>query len=184
MTHPVNIPQLAIHLESIAEQELLVDMEKSSPESTSVQNRHDIFDKLPFELRQTIFELLPIASVFAIKAASYSMHACPYASWKQRLETAMPWLWEVRDMNPFKSQAMEAKFFKMFSELEKKSRYNKETVDYIPGLVNRRRIWGICEDIRSLYHDKLAEAQGHQLDSTANLAVTRARFAAFKAENP
>ncbi|KAJ5889850.1 hypothetical protein N7504_010660 [Penicillium tannophilum] len=184
VTHPVNIHQLAIHLESIAEQELLVDMEKSSPESTSVQNRHDIFDKLSFELRQNIFELLPIASVFAIKSASYSMHACPYASWKQRLETEMPWLWEVRDMNPFKSQAMEAKFFKMFSELEKKSRYNKETVDYIPGLVNRRRIWRVCEDIRSLYHDKLAEAQGHELDSTANLAVTRARFAAFKAENP
>jgi len=182
VTHPVNIPQLAVHLESIPE--LLVDEEKKGSESTTVQDRYDIFDKLPFELCQNIFNLLPIASVLAIKAASYSMHACPYESWKQKLETDMPWLWEVHDIDPFKSQAMEARLSKMFEEIEKKSRYNKETVDYIPGLVNRRRIWGVCEEIRSLYHDKLAEAQGHQLESTANLAVTRALFAAYKAENP
>lgn len=161
-----------------------MDVEKKSSESTVIQDRCDIFDKLPFELRQNIFNLLPIASVLAVKAASYSMHACPYGSWKQKLETDIPWLWEVHDIDPFKSQATEARLSMTIGGLEKKSRYNKETVDYIPGLVNRRRIWVVCEDIKSLYHDKLAEAQGNQLNSTANLAATRALFAAFKAENP
>ncbi|KAJ6109922.1 hypothetical protein N7486_002157 [Penicillium sp. IBT 16267x] len=182
VTHPVDIPQLAIHLGIIPE--LLADVEKKSSESRTVQDKYDIFDKLSFELREMIFNLLPIASVLAIKAASFSMHATPCESWRQKLETDMPWLWEVHDIDPFKSQEMEARFSKMFEELEKKSRYNKETFDYIPGLVNRRRIWVVCEDIRSLYHDKLAEAQGHQLDRTANLAATRALFATFKAENP
>ncbi|KAJ5651970.1 hypothetical protein N7507_009396 [Penicillium longicatenatum] len=182
VTHPVDIPQLATHLRVITE--LLAEAEKEGSESRTVQDRYDIFDKLPFELCQNIFNLLPIASVLAVKAASYSMHTCPYMSWKQKLETDMPWLWEVHDIDPFKSQAMEAGLSKIFEEIEKKSRYNKEMVDYIPGLVNRRRIWTVCEDIRSLYHDKLAESQGHQLGSTANLAATRALFAAFNEESP
>ncbi|KAJ5606323.1 hypothetical protein N7510_009104 [Penicillium lagena] len=182
VTHPVKIPQLASYSEEI--KELLVDVEKKSPESRAVKDTHDIFDKLPFELRQTIFDLLPIGSVLALKAASCSMHACPYGSWKQRLEIGMPWFWEVRDIDPFKSQALEARLSRMIVELEKKSQYKAGPVDYIPGLANRRRIWAICEDIKALYHDKLAEAEGHHLDSTAKLAALRAFFASFRAENP
>ena len=146
-------------------QDLLVAEEKKSFESRTVQCSHDIFDKLPYELRQKIFDLLPFPSVLALKAASWSMHVFPDGSWKQKLETDIPWLWEVHDIDPFKSQALEARLSKMNADLEKKSQYTEGTVNYIPGLVNRRRIWVVCEQIRSLYYDKLGEAGGQQLDS-------------------
>lgn len=69
-------------------------------------------------------------------------------------------------MDPFKSQALEARFSRLIAELEEKSRYKEGIADYIPGLVNRRRIWVVCEEIISLYHNKLVEAEEHQLDST------------------
>lgn len=49
-----------------------------------------------------------------------------------------------------------------------------------------RSIWHICEDRRSLYHDKLEQAEGHQLDtcSTTPLAAARTTFAAFQTGNP
>jgi hypothetical protein len=123
-------------------QNLLVGRKRKRFESRTAQCSQDIFEKLPFELRQEVFNLLPIQSVLALKAASFSMHVCPDRFWKQKLETDMPWLWEVHDIDPFKSQALEARLSMIIAELETKSRYKEGKVDYIPGLVNRRRIRG------------------------------------------
>jgi hypothetical protein len=157
VTHPVKIPQLITRLGII--QEILASENKTF-KSWTFQCNHDIFDKLPDELRQEVFNLLPISSVLALKAASLSMHVCPDRFWKQKLETEIPWLWELHDIDPFKSQALEARLSTIVAELERKSRYKEGEVDYIPGLVNRRRIWAVCEEIRGLYQDKLEEAAG------------------------
>jgi hypothetical protein len=61
------------------------------------------------------------------------MHVCPDRSWKQKLETDMPWLWEVHDIDPFKSQALEARLSRIIAELETKSRYKEGKVDYMAG---------------------------------------------------
>jgi hypothetical protein len=163
VTHPVKIPQLIACLGTI--QDLLVSEKKKYRQSRTVQISHDIFGKLPFELRQEVFDLLPISSVLALKSVSFSMHICPDLSWKQKLETDIPWLWEIHDIDPFISQALEAILSVIIVGLERECWYKEGKVDHTPGLANRRRIWAVCEEIRSLYHDKLVEAGGQKLDS-------------------
>ncbi|KAJ5537285.1 hypothetical protein N7513_010471 [Penicillium frequentans] len=128
------------------------------------QHSHDPFQNLPNELRQKILNLLPVQCVLALKAASFSMHVCPDISLDQRLEADMPWLWEMylEGVDLVKSQAAEGEFSKALTLMEKDSLYTEGKCDYIPGLVNRRRIWGVCEEIKRLYYEKLAEVGGSQ----------------------
>ncbi|KAL4897138.1 hypothetical protein BDV59DRAFT_198561 [Aspergillus ambiguus] len=171
VTNPVDIPQLKGYLDELRP---TTDQTGSSP-AADVQETSDIFSRLPRELRHHLFGLLPIASVLALKAASWSMHSTdvPETSWKKRLQTELGWLWELHDVDLFKSQKLEARLSAVVAELEAKSRYNREKVDYIPGLANRRRIWMVCEDIKDLYRDKVAESEGRVLDSSSALAVCR-----------
>ncbi|KAF7588703.1 hypothetical protein BBP40_005303 [Aspergillus hancockii] len=159
VTNPVKITQLARYLDELHD---IANDEKDTPHTQTVQEGYDIFDTLPCELRHRIFDLLPLPSVLALKAASWSMHttALPRGNWERRLETDFPWLWEIHNIDPFKSQELEARLSRIVAELEEKSKYGKERVDYILGLANRRRIWNVCESIKSLYHDKLAEREG------------------------
>lgn len=130
--------------------------QRACPKQSS--GRRDIFDKLPHELRQTIFELLPAESILALKAASWAMHVStlPRDFWEEKLKVETPWLWEIYDINVFQSQDSEESAFKLLCDIQKKSQYTSENDDYILGLANRRRIWGVCEQIRSRYLEALA----------------------------
>ncbi|KAF9886785.1 hypothetical protein FE257_011162 [Aspergillus nanangensis] len=144
VTNPVEIPEVSKYLEG------LVDVGKDDGSDTS----SDIFNCLPYELRDKIFQLLPVASVLALKAASGSMHATRF-SWTARLDAELPWLWELRDIDPFTSRKLEGEMSRKIAELDEKSQYTRDGVGYIPGLVNRRRIWTVCEEIKNLYEEKL-----------------------------
>lgn len=118
----------------------------------------DIFDKLPQELRYEVLQLLPIGSVLAVKAASLAMHMTALSRdlWRDRLRVEIPWLWEIHDIDLFHSQESEGRASKLLLDIEKNSRYTAGNDDYILGLANRRRIWGVCEQIRTRYLDGLA----------------------------
>ncbi|KAE8326302.1 hypothetical protein BDV39DRAFT_206194 [Aspergillus sergii] len=172
VTNPVEIPRLSKYLDEL---QVMVKDEMDTSRTPKMPVGPDIFDTLPQELRVQIFDLLPIASVLALKAASWSMHTVHLP--RRSLETDLPWLWEIHDINPFRSQKLEARLSKVIAELEEQGQYTKETVDYIPGLVNRKRIWMVCENIKDLYHNKVAESKGHVLHSSAPLAICRANLA-------
>ncbi|KAF7522271.1 hypothetical protein PCG10_007572 [Penicillium crustosum] len=151
VVNPVQIPQLESELDVIAN--------SFSKKATPSRHSHseDIFNTLPLELRHEIFKLLPAGSILALKAASLVMHttALPCDLWKRTLMSEIPWLWEVHDIDAFQSQEVEDSTSKLLLDIQKKSRYTSENDDYIFGLANRRRIWGICEQIRSHYLKKL-----------------------------
>jgi hypothetical protein len=166
VTNPVKITQLTGYLDELQN---IVSEGTDTSQIQKIQKNRDIFDTLPYELQLQLFNLLPVSSVLALKAASWSMHTTtlPNGNWKARLETELPWLSEIQNIDPFKSQELEAKLSKIVAELEEKSKYKKGRVNYIPGLANRRRIWNVCENIKSLYHDKLAERKGVLPDDSA-----------------
>ncbi|OGM39471.1 hypothetical protein ABOM_011925 [Aspergillus bombycis] len=136
--NPVEIPQLDSYLDFIRGEtnDLL-------PGSSENHMRRDIFDKVPAEIRLEIFKRLPVASVLAVKAASPSMNATvlPSDLLMKVLRADMPWLWELQDTDTFYSGESVSRLSLTLLDLFQKSHYKEGTWNYIPGLVNRRRIW-------------------------------------------
>lgn len=151
VVNPVTIPDLDSDLDLI-----MNSLDKKARPDRNPPGE-DIFSKLPVELRHEIFELLPAGSILALKAASSTMHTTTLRAelWKQRLRREVPWLWEIHDVDVFQSQYFEGKTSKLLLDIDKKSKYTSENDDYIFGLANRRRIWGVCEQIRTQYFEKL-----------------------------
>lgn len=150
--NPVIIPQIDAVLDLI-KQSLNQKASLSQP-----PQREDIFDKLPHELRHEIFKLLPAGSILALKAASWAMHTTKLSRdfWRNKLRAETPWLWEIHDMDVFHSQESEDRASELLLDIQKKSTYTSENDDYILGLANRRRIWGVCEQIKTRYWEGLA----------------------------
>ncbi|KGO48580.1 hypothetical protein PEX1_060380 [Penicillium expansum] len=151
VVNPVTIPDMDSDLDLI-----MNSLDKKARPDRNPPGE-DIFSKLPVELRHEIFELLPAGSILALKAASSTMHTTTLRAeiWKQRLRREVPWLWEIHDVDVFQSQYFEGKTSKLLLDIDKKSKYTSENDDYIFGLANRRRIWGVCEQIRTQYFEKL-----------------------------
>ncbi|PYH77020.1 hypothetical protein BO82DRAFT_395735 [Aspergillus uvarum CBS 121591] len=153
MVNPVKIPELDAQLSKIAK------FRGKSNESMAKAwpPRQDIFSRLPIELRHEIFIALPAGSILAVKAASAVMHAVPLTArlWRRKLECEVPWLWELADYNVFQSQEAESRASELLLNIDQKSRYTSENDDYIFGLANRRRIWGVCQQIQSKYLELL-----------------------------
>ncbi|KAJ5284776.1 hypothetical protein N7524_000082 [Penicillium chrysogenum] len=128
---------------------------KGSPHQNS--QSEDIFNILPIELRREVFKHLSVGSILAVKAASLAMHTTtlPRGLWNHRLRSEMPWLWEIHDIDVLQSQESEYKASNLLLDIQTKSQYTSDNDGYILGLANRRRIWGVCEQIRSRYMEKL-----------------------------
>lgn len=151
VANPVKIPQLDAYFDTIMKSQDYKAGQDQNPQGK------DVFNRLPTELRHEIFKLLSAGSLLALKAASWVMHTTtlPRESWKHKLRSEMPWLWEIHDFDVFESQELEGKASKLLLDIPVKSQYTSENDDYILGLANRRRIWGVCEQIQSCYFEKL-----------------------------
>ncbi|CAG8898820.1 unnamed protein product [Penicillium egyptiacum] len=151
VVNPVRIPQLDADLDLV-----MKSLEQKAGPDQNFRNE-DIFDRLPIELRHQVFELLPAGSILAVKAASLAMHTTtlPRGFWNHRLRSEIPWLWEVHDIDVFQSQESENNASKLLLDIRTKSQYTSKNDDYILGLANRRRIWDVCEQICSLYLERL-----------------------------
>jgi hypothetical protein len=152
VVNPVIIPQIDADLDFIKKSL------NQNANSSQIPPREDIFDKLPHELRHEIFKLLPAGSILALKSASWAMHITTLSRdfWRDRLRSEVPWVWEIHDINVFQSQESEDRASKLLLDIQKKSAYTSESDDYILGFANRRRIWGVCEQIRARYVEGLA----------------------------
>ncbi|CAP78995.1 Pc06g00020 [Penicillium rubens Wisconsin 54-1255] len=151
VVNPVRIPQLDSDLDVI-----MKSLEKKGSPHQNSQSE-DIFNILPIELRREVFKHLSVGSILAVKAASLAMHTTtlPRGLWNHRLRSEMPWLWEIHDIDVLQSQESEYKASNLLLDIQTKSQYTSDNDGYILGLANRRRIWGVCEQIRSRYMEKL-----------------------------
>lgn len=151
VVNPVRIHQLDDDLDLIMES---LD-KKAGPDKNP--RDEDVFNRFPPELRHEVFKLLPAGSILALKAASWAMHISPlpHDFWKQMLKVEVPWLWEIHEIDVFQSQDLEDRTSKLLLEIQKKSQYTSKNDDYILGLANRRRIWGVCKQIQCRYLEKL-----------------------------
>ncbi|KAL3442344.1 hypothetical protein BJX65DRAFT_287014 [Aspergillus insuetus] len=157
VVNPVDIPELQSEIRDIKS---LLGMKVDCPgdDETKRHAGDDIFSRLPIELRHEIFEYLRPESILALKAASRVMHTtpCPDSLWTGKLADTYPWLWEVHELDVFQSQALEGNISQLLRACRENGAFSSKSHSYVLGLANRRRIWGVCEQIRSQYMEKLA----------------------------
>jgi hypothetical protein len=83
--------------------------------------------------------------------------SCPDSLWVGKLVDTYPWLWEVHELDVLQSQALEEKTSQLLRACRDNGAFSSKSHSYVLGLANRRRIWGVCEQIRSQYVEKLED---------------------------
>ncbi|KAF4207526.1 hypothetical protein CNMCM8927_002931 [Aspergillus lentulus] len=149
VVNPVTIPELE---SEISEIKCLLDTKTYLDNETRL-HEEDIFGRLPTELRHEIFKHLRPESILALKAASRVMHTTliPRSTWEAKLVDTYPWLWEVLELSVFQSQEIEGKASMLLLACREHGESTGKSYGYTLGHANRRRIWGVCEQIRSRY---------------------------------
>jgi hypothetical protein len=157
VVNPVEVPELQSEIRDIKSL-LSMKVDRPGDSQTKRHARDDIFGRLPVELRHEILEYLRPESILALKAASRVVHttSCPDSLWAGKLVDTYPWLWEVHELDVFQSQALEEKASQLLRSCLDNGPSSSKSHSYSLGLANRRRIWGVCEQIRSQYMEKLA----------------------------
>ncbi|KAL7660528.1 hypothetical protein ACMYSQ_003399 [Aspergillus niger] len=149
VVNPVDIPELESEINDIM---CLLCMKTYLDKETKL-HKEDIFSRLPIELRHEIFKHIRPESILALKAASRVMHTTlvPSSMWEAKLIDTYPWLWEVFELSVFQSQKIEERAFRLLLACREHGEPTGRRYGYTLGLANRRRIWGVCEQIRSRY---------------------------------
>ncbi|GKZ66611.1 hypothetical protein AnigIFM60653_002800 [Aspergillus niger] len=115
------------------------------------------FGKLPLEIVYQICKFLPSDSLKALAEASLYIHLVTQDNlfWKQFMQRNMPWFWELQAAKNQKIPA-DLNYKRMYMWLDKMTapRYGMDDVKLI-GVANRRRIWGVCEDLADRYSKSL-----------------------------
>ncbi|OOF93907.1 hypothetical protein ASPCADRAFT_209130 [Aspergillus carbonarius ITEM 5010] len=155
-THPTDTPQLAEFVQNNAETN--VELKTASAE-LELRGREPAspFGKLPLEIVFQICMLLPGDSLKALAQASLNIHIVTQDNlfWKQFMQRDMPWFWELQAA---KNQKLshDLNYKKMYMWLDKMTapRYGMDDLKLI-GVANRRRIWGVCEELADRYTKSL-----------------------------
>ncbi|KAH8705613.1 hypothetical protein BGW36DRAFT_435497 [Talaromyces proteolyticus] len=168
MVNPVNIPALERYYSNIP---TLLSSEHTPPSADTVETRllpgvvHDYFAEVPVKILLHILQYLPIDSVNALRTvSSYVTSATSSSSfWEKRLRQDMPWLYDIPEENNSNGQGVD--WAQVCQDLHEKSHNNCES--RILGLVNRKRIWKICDLFAASYFN-IKKAKDYE-NSTAVL---------------
>ncbi|GAQ05353.1 hypothetical protein ALT_2674 [Aspergillus lentulus] len=119
------------------------------------------FGKLPLELVYQICSYLPGDSLKALTQASLSIQIVTQDNWfwKRFIQWDMPWFWEFYTSQNPKDLPADVNYKRLYMWLDKMTaaRYGMDDLALI-GVANRRRIWGVCEELASQYHKAVAVA--------------------------
>ncbi|KAB8233277.1 hypothetical protein ETB97_007484 [Aspergillus alliaceus] len=111
----------------------------------------DPFGHLPMEIAQYICMFLPGDSVNALAQASPSVQviAKDNSFWKRFMRWDMPWFWELQTLQ--KQNDVDYRELYMWLNKMTTPRYGMDDLKLM-GVANRRRIWGVCEQLASRYN--------------------------------
>ncbi|KAB8246412.1 hypothetical protein BDV35DRAFT_354108 [Aspergillus flavus] len=117
----------------------------------------DPFGQLPLEIAQQICMFLPGDSLKALAQASLSVQMITQDNsfWKRFMQWDMPWLWEFQTLQNQK----DVNYKSLYLWLNKMTtpRYGMDDLNLM-GVANRRRVWGVCEQLASRYNKTTGQA--------------------------
>ncbi|KAL4920531.1 hypothetical protein BDW62DRAFT_198839 [Aspergillus aurantiobrunneus] len=177
--HPVEIPGLLDYYRNLPRR----SRSKLAGASSSVgPATHDPFSKLPTELLLGIMIDLPMASVNALRAASPTVARLDLDGffWKQKLRRDMPWLYDIPSSN--NRQPDDLDWAQIYKDLFLQSQNDNR--EKILGLVNRRRIWAICDQIIAAYASNMEAKEGRGPLPPALVEASTTKMAALMWPEP
>ncbi|KAL4803115.1 hypothetical protein BDV18DRAFT_153807 [Aspergillus unguis] len=141
---------------------------KTHTDVSAAQLSNDPMARLPAELLLEILIALPMTSANCLRAASPAVARLQLSNgfWKQKLRYGMPWLFDFPD-----NEDEELDWAKCYADLRARSKNGNP--EQILALVNRRRIWGVCEQLAPSYTRRKAVKDEERRRSQGSL-VTRA----------
>ncbi|KAJ6454585.1 hypothetical protein C8R45DRAFT_1222734 [Mycena sanguinolenta] len=152
------------------------DFTLSPPTVINSQIRNDPLAALPYDVAHAILLLLPGHTVLTLCTASYPLHAFFGPSnrsfWRVALCMCMPWFWELhelmRDDSLLDPQTVDYKGLFLWADKETTPREGLRGP--FMGIANRRRIWGVCDQIEADYTPRAAvKARERVRTATAEL---------------
>jgi hypothetical protein len=115
--------------------------------------KHDPFAKLPYDLVYKISCILPLKALLDLGKVSWPVQSAfqnNSSFWKERIKGAMPWFFELHEL--IDSEAFEGINFKaLLAWADKMTTAKVGMTGPSMGIANRRRIWGVCEELAERY---------------------------------
>ncbi len=145
ITLPTTIPSLAEYYEKLPSLSHVVETTKVGLPVR--QQNSSVLDALSPELIYLIIEYLDMSCVNSLRAASGYVAQLPLNSafWRKRINRDQPWLYDL----PEDQDSNSVDWAQTYKDLLRRS---EESFDgHIRGLVNRRRIWDLCDQISETY---------------------------------
>ncbi|KAH8425283.1 F-box protein [Aspergillus melleus] len=161
-THPTNIPNLDVFIESSMTTHAGLKL-PSEEVTAGDRNPTNPFGRLPFEIVERICLYLPGESLKALTQASLSIQLLTQDNffWKRFMQWDMPWFWELQTSQTQKKAPEDLNYKRLYLWLDNMTtpRYGMDDLSVI-GVANRRRIWGVCEQLAPQYHKGLNQTSG------------------------
>ncbi|KAI1373838.1 hypothetical protein F4677DRAFT_428413 [Hypoxylon crocopeplum] len=119
------------------------------------RGRNDPFGSLPYDIVYNICRHLPPSSITRLAQASYSVHCVTRINanfWKILLKTNFPWFFEIHALIESGEIDRGYKLKGIFMWTEAMIQERRGLSGVLLNLVNRRRIWSVCEKLARRYH--------------------------------
>ncbi|KAK9769572.1 putative F-box domain-containing protein [Seiridium cardinale] len=121
----------------------------------SIPSGKDAFSRFPTEIILLIMSHLDMREVhrFQVAVRSISRVELDDSYWKNRLLRDMPWLFDF-PLDSLNNSSDEIDWTKLYRQLMLASESSSSSK--VRGLVNRKRIWGLCSSIAELYISRIS----------------------------
>ncbi|KAF2175171.1 hypothetical protein K469DRAFT_743420 [Zopfia rhizophila CBS 207.26] len=128
--------------------------------------RQDLFEKLPIDILHLIFPYLAPKQILTLMHVSWHIFSstCNNSFWKQMIRREiLPWFWETEPLILQESlDDLDCKGLYLW--LDKITTSTRWMNGPFMGVANRRRVWAVCENLRTFYLKQLAEDAGSRID--------------------
>ncbi|KAL1615432.1 hypothetical protein SLS56_011822, partial [Neofusicoccum ribis] len=138
---------------------------KNSPQAETPANleariANDPFTNMPYDILYKILCFLSFDSISNLSIASWPVHVSLRNNggfWRQLARNSMPWFFELHGLMEDEKLMEGRNFHKLYLWLEKMTRPKPWVNESFMAVANRRRIWGVCEQLAGLYHTRMSK---------------------------
>lgn len=158
VVNPIPAPTFAAFLHDTISS---TDFTLPPPTAINSPIRHDPFATLPYDVAHALLLLLPAHTVLSLCTASYPLHSFFGPSnrlfWRAALSACTPWFWELHNLIRGGTLDLQTTEYKgLFLWVDNHTRPRKGLRGPFMGVANRRRIWGVCEQLAAEYRPRVA----------------------------